>query len=230
MLFSMLGVGGLAAVAQPLLSRRRPEVWRLGSEGGEPALVIRTPRAKRVLGAVACAGMLLGSALLITVGGVVPGVLGVVVFGALLVLMAATMRRSRHLSLTPARLVLTGPTEHVSLAWDALAEAFVYEMPAGRTTMTMIAIRATDPAAVVRRRARWYGRLNRSFTGFDITWGAYDLEAEPENVIDALEIYRTAPLRRAGLGTPAERERLLADLGLGARAPARAAGLRLERS
>jgi hypothetical protein len=157
--------------------------------------VIRTPRAKRVLGAVACAGMLLASALLVT-GGIVPGLLGVVVFGALLVLMAATMWRSRHLSLTPARLVLTGPTEHV---------------------------RATDPSAVVRERARWYGRLNRSFTGFD---GAYELVAEPEHVINAVEIYRTAPVRRAGLGTAAERERLLADLGLGRRAAAALSGAR----
>ena len=116
------------------------------SAGSEAAFVFPTPAAKSWVLTVAAGGMAAGSALIIPLGGVVIGVLGTVFFGGGFVALLLSARKPQRLALTPTRVVASAPAGTVELPWEAVAGAEVYELPAGRATVDMLGIAATDPA------------------------------------------------------------------------------------
>ena len=212
------GVGGSAYIGLPLLTRRSgPGTILRGrartSGGDEPAFLFPVPRAKRILGVIAAAGLAAGSALMGLAGAVVVGVIGGVFFTGLLVAMLMTLRRPRHLGLTPTRVQVAVAAMVQDVPWEALRGAEVYEQPAARgTTITTVGISADPDAVTTTGGARWLARLNRGFTPYAMTIGAHDLAGSADVTVRVLEDYRRDPARRAAIGTPEEHARLLAEL------------------
>ena len=211
------GVGGLGFLGGPMLTRRGAHTVRRErletSAGSEAAFVFPTPAAKRWSMVIAGAGMAGGSAILaVRAGGVM--IAAAAVFVLFFVFMLLSARRPQYLALTPTRLVASAGAGTVELPWDAVADAEIYEMPAGQATVDMLGVAARDPDAAVWTRGAMLGRFNRRFSsGYDLTVGADTFAGEGEDVVAAILRYRDEPDRQRAIGGEEEHARLLRELG-----------------
>jgi hypothetical protein len=211
------GVGGLGYAGGRLLTRSGAETVRCErvetSAGSEAAFVFPMPRRKLLANCLGLAGMTGGSALLIVMGAGVVGILCTATFGLFLVLLLAGSRHSLHLALTPTRVMSTSAAGTVELPWEAVADADIYKMPAGRTDVDMLGIAATDRGAAVWTRGRWLGRLNRRLTEYEVSFGADAFAGEAEDVVKAIKHYKRNARRRRRIGSAEEHAQLLRELG-----------------
>jgi hypothetical protein len=206
------GLGGLAHFGGPLLTRRGPGTVRAEhvttSAGLEAAFVFPTPASKRLTMLLAAGGMAAASVILIPLGAGWIGILGTVVFGGCFLLMLLTMRRAQQLVLTPTRVLADAGAGTVEVPWEAVGDVRLYELPAGRTTVDMLGVDATDPGAVVWTRGGWLGRVNQRFTPYDLTVGADTFAGSGEEVVEAIRRYRDDPEQRRYIGSQEELARL----------------------
>lgn len=211
------GVGGSAYVAMPLMTRRGSATvlsTRVPTgDGPEPAFLFPVPRAKRLVGVTAAAGLTAGSVLLAVAGNPLAGWTGAAVFGAFAAIMLRTLGKPRGVALTPARVqVMLAEGTHEA-PWETIQGAEIFDQPASRgTTIPTLGIAADDGAVRTIRGWAWMARLNRGFTGHALTIGADHLAGSAEDVARAVRRYRADPVRRAAIGTPEERARLVAEL------------------
>ena len=215
------GVGGFAYLGGPLLTRSGPGTVRRErfrtSAGLEPAFVFPTPRSKQLATTVGAGGMAGGSVLLavIETGWVV--IACAAIFGLFFVFMLLSLRRGQKLVLTPTRVVVDAVAGTVELPWEAVVDVEVFEMPAGRATVDMLGIAASDPEAAVWTRGGVLGRLGSNRTGYDLVVGADTFAGEGEDVVAAIRAYRDDPERRRHIGSEEELARLHTLLPLAGR-------------
>jgi hypothetical protein len=202
------GLGGLAYLGGPLLSRRGPGTVRAErvstSAGLEPAFVFPTPAAKRWTMTVAAGGMAAAGVLMIFLGAGWIGWLAALVFGFFFLFTLWTARRPQRLVLTPTRIMADAGAGTVELPWDAVRDAVIFAMPAGRTTVDMLGVTATDPEAAVWTRGALLGRLNRNVTAYDLVVGADTFAGTGEDVVEAIRRYRDDPDSRRRIGVEEE--------------------------
>jgi hypothetical protein len=199
------GLGPLHYLAGPALTRSGPGTICAGrvdtSVGSEGAFVFPTPRSKTLALLASAIGLAGGSALLfIAEGGWVVGACAAV-FGLFLVLAVYRALRPQRVAITPTRVVVNG----TEIPWDVVDGVDLYEMPAGRTSVDMVGIDATDPDAIVRPGwQRVVGRLGRRLSEYDVVVGADSFAGSGESVVDALRLYRGSADRRRRIGDERE--------------------------
>lgn len=212
------GVGGLGFLSGPMLTRQGAHTIRRErletSAGSEAAFVFPTPPAKRWAMTVAAAGMAGGGVLIAILAGGGIIIAAAAIFVLFFVFMLLSASRPQFLALTPSRIVASAAAGTAELPWEAVADAELYEMPAGQTTVDMLGIAATDSDAVVWTRGAVLGRFNRRFSaGYDLVVGADTFAGEGEDVVAAIRRYRDEPDRRRAIGGEHEHARLTRDLG-----------------
>jgi hypothetical protein len=202
------GLGGLAFLGGPLLTRRGPGTVRAErvstSAGLEPAFVFPTPAAKRWAMTVGAGGMAAAGVLMVFLGAGWIGILAAAVFGLFFVFMLWTARRPQRLVLTPTRIMADAGAGTVELPWEAVEDVELFELPAGRTTVDMLGVSATDPGAAVWTRGALLGRMSRNMTAYDLCVGADTFAGSGEDVVEAIRRYRDDPAGRRRIGAEGE--------------------------
>jgi hypothetical protein len=102
--------------------------------------------------------------------------------------------------------VLVGSTQ---IAWEAIDDVDLYEMPAGNKTVDMVGIDAKDPADIVQ--PRWMAlilRLGRNLSAYDLVVGADSFAGAGEDVVETIKTYQHNARRRRSIGSEEELARL----------------------
>lgn len=211
------GLGGLAYLGGPLLTRSGPgTVLRervQTSAGSEAAFVFPTPRRKRIVVTIGMFGFTAGGALIALAGGGWIGILCAGFFGLLFLLGLFSLRRPQRLVLTPTRLLVCTAAMAVELPWEKVGDVDIYEQSAGRTSVDMLGVAAKDPDDAVWTRGRRLGRLGRHFSPYALIVGADTFAGEAEGVVEAIKRYKRDARARRSIGGEAEHARLLHELG-----------------
>jgi hypothetical protein len=76
----------------------------------------------------------------------------------------------------------------------------------------MLGIAARRQGAATWTRGAWLGRVNRRATAYEVSFAARAFADGPDEVVTAIERYRSDKKRRRAIGTDEEHARLLAEL------------------
>lgn len=113
-------------------------------------------------------------------------------------------RRGRmRLALTPTRILATSAAGTVELVWKAVGEVVI---DAG-----VLGIAATRPGAAAWTRGGWLGRLNRRATPYEVSFKAAAFAGEAEDILRAIQRYRSDARRRRSIGSEQEQARLAGE-------------------
>jgi hypothetical protein len=125
---------------------------------------------------------------------------------------------SPRLALTPTRVIGRSATATVELPWGDVGRAELYGMPGGAAA-GMLGIASRRAGAATWTRGAWLGKVNQRATSYEVSFAAHAFADGPDEVIAAIERYRSDKKRRRRIGEEDEHERLLRDLGQAAARP-----------
>jgi len=184
------------------------------SAGSEPAFVFPSPPAKRRATVIGLGGVALGTVgMLALSGGNALLIAGAVLLCLVVMWLLISLRHPQLLALTPTRVVVALPNGVVEVSWEAGVDAVIYQMPTGQTTVDMVGVGATDPAAAIWTRGRAMGRLNSPLSSYVASIGADSFAGAGEDVVAAICRYAADPEGRRNIGAQEEHRRLLHMLG-----------------
>jgi hypothetical protein len=194
--FGVAMVGGGLLMRSP--SRSPRDATRRGTvlvDGAEvPALVIPYSRYKQSMALVAGLGFVGSSIALLMIGRTAIGVLGLVTFGAMMLLGVRNVVTGARAALSERGVHVSGAGVNGWVPWDEIARVDVLEI----SNAPFVAIDASsEPRVEGPAWGRALARLNRRYADFGIPVDT--IGVDPEKLVDTIEALARDPQARRGI-------------------------------